>query len=202
MIKKNIQWSLKQIIIMIRKNKILFNNVFQRSYVWERSRQSRLIHSFLEDYPVPALYAVCKGEGKDKVYDMLDGKQRLEAVRAYMNDEFALIKNHPVMGARILKNIKEMPQLSSGARWHHERYDGKGYPDGLAGKDIPEEARIIAIADSSDAMTSRRSYRDPLPQDVVRNEIVKGKGTQFDPDLADIMLKMIDEDTGFDMREQ
>ena len=60
MIKKNIQWSLKQIIIMIRKNKILFNNVFQRSYVWERSRQSRLIHSFLEDYPVPALYAVCE----------------------------------------------------------------------------------------------------------------------------------------------
>lgn len=96
MIKKNIQWSLKQIIIMIRKNKILFNNVFQRSYVWERSRQSRLIHSFLEDYPVPALYAVCKGEGKDKVYDMLDGKQRLEAVRAYMNDEFALINVPPV----------------------------------------------------------------------------------------------------------
>ena len=118
------------------------------------------------------------------------------------DDEFSLIKNHPVMGARILKNIKEMPQLSSGARWHHERYDGKGYPDGLAGKDIPEEARIIAIADSYDAMTSRRSYRDPLPQEVVRNEIVKGKGTQFDPDLADIMLKMIDEDTGFDMREQ
>ena len=118
------------------------------------------------------------------------------------DDEFALIKNHPVMGARILKNIKEMPQLSSGARWHHERYDGKGYPDGLTGKDIPEEARIIAVADSYDAMTSRRSYRDPLPQDVVRNEIVKGKGTQFDPDFADIMLKMIDEDTGFDMREQ
>lgn len=116
--------------------------------------------------------------------------------------EFSLIKNHPVMGARILKNIKEMPQLSSGARWHHERYDGKGYPDGLKGKDIPEEARIIAIADSYDAMTSRRSYRDPLSQDVVRSEIEKGKGTQFDPDFADIMLKMIDEDTGFDMREQ
>ena len=74
--------------------------------------------------------------------------------------------------------------------------------DGLSGKDIPEEARIIAIADSYDAMTSRRSYRDPLPQDVVRNEISTGKGTQFDPDFADIMLKMIDEDTGFEMREQ
>ena len=118
------------------------------------------------------------------------------------DEEFSLIKNHPVMGARILKNIKEMPQLSSGARWHHERYDGKGYPDGLKGKDIPEEARIIAVADSYDAMTSRRSYRDPLPQEVVRSEIEKGKGTQFDPGFADIMLKMMDEDTAFSMKEQ
>lgn len=118
------------------------------------------------------------------------------------DEEFSLIKNHPVMGARILKNIKEMPQLSSGARWHHERYDGRGYPDGLKGEEIPKEARIIAVADSYDAMTSRRSYRDPLPQDVVRGEIEKGKGTQFDPKFADIMLAMMDEDTGFAMREQ
>ena len=118
------------------------------------------------------------------------------------DDEFDLIKNHPVMGARILKNIKEMPQLSSGARWHHERYDGKGYPDGLKGDEIPEEARIIAVADSYDAMTSRRSYRDPMPQDVVRSEIVKCSGTQFDPKFAEIMLRMMDEDTDFNMREQ
>jgi response regulator RpfG family c-di-GMP phosphodiesterase len=115
--------------------------------------------------------------------------------------EFDLIKNHPVMGARILKNIKEMPQLSSGARWHHERFDGTGYPDGLKGNDIPEEARIIAVADSYDAMTSRRSYRDPLPQDVVREEIANGRGTQFDPKFADIMLRMIDDDKDFEMRE-
>ena len=118
------------------------------------------------------------------------------------DDEFALIKNHPVMGARILKNIKEMPQLANGARWHHERYDGKGYPDGLKGDDIPEEARIIAVADSYDAMTSWRSYREPLPQEVVRGEIIKGSGTQFDPRFADIMLKMIDNDKDFEMREQ
>ena len=77
-------------------------------------------------------------------------------------DEFEIIKNHPVMGARILKNIREMPKLVTGARWHHERYGGGGYPDGLAGEDIPEEARIIAVADAYDAMTSRRSYRDVL----------------------------------------
>ena len=118
------------------------------------------------------------------------------------DEEYDMIKTHPAVGAEILATVSEMPALVTGARWHHERYDGKGYPDGLAGTSIPEIARIIAVADSYDAMTSRRSYRDPLPQDVVRNEIVKGKGTQFDPDFADIMLKMIDEDTGFDMREQ
>ncbi|MBR1740329.1 MAG: response regulator [Lachnospiraceae bacterium] len=118
------------------------------------------------------------------------------------DDEFELIKNHPVMGARILKNIKEMPKLATGARWHHEKYDGKGYPDGLSGEDIPEEARIIAVADAYDAMTSNRSYRDVLPQGVVREEIENGKGTQFDPRFADIMLRMIDEDVEYTMREQ
>ena len=117
-------------------------------------------------------------------------------------DEFEMIKNHPVMGAKILKDIKEMPELATGARWHHERYGGGGYPDGLKGEDIPEEARIIAVADAYDAMTSRRSYRSILPQNVVRDEIEKGKGTQFDPVFADIMLSMIDEDTEFKMREQ
>ena len=117
------------------------------------------------------------------------------------DEEFAMIKNHPAMGSRILKNIKEMPALATGARWHHEKYGGGGYPDGLSGNDIPEEARIIAVADAYDAMSSRRSYRDVLPQEVVRGEIEKGKGTQFDPKFADIMLSMIDEDTEYTMKE-
>ncbi len=116
-------------------------------------------------------------------------------------EEYELIKNHPVMGARILGNIKEMPLLASGARWHHERYGGGGYPDGLTGDDIPEEARIIAVADSYDAMTSHRSYRDPLPQDLARTEIENGRGSQFDPRFADIMLEMISEDVDYRMRE-
>ncbi|MBR5336890.1 MAG: response regulator [Lachnospiraceae bacterium] len=121
---------------------------------------------------------------------------------ARLNDEeFEMIKNHPVMGARILKNIGEKPGLSNGARWHHERFGGGGYPDGLTGTDIPEEARIIAVADAYDAMSSRRSYRGVLPQDVVRGEIEKGKEAQFDPAIADIMLKMIDEDVEYTMRE-
>ena len=117
------------------------------------------------------------------------------------DEEYAAIKVHPEIGDRILKKVKEMPKLSIGARWHHERYDGSGYPDGLKGDEILEEARIIAVADAYDAMTSHRSYRDILPQAVVREEIEKGKGTQFDPVFADIMLRMIDEDKDYMMHE-
>lgn len=115
--------------------------------------------------------------------------------------EFEIIKNHPVMGARILRSIKEMPSLVICARWHHERYDGRGYPDGLKGKDIPEEARITAVADAYDAMSSKRSYRGVLPQGIIREEIENGRGKQFDPVFADIMLSMIDEDTEYNMKE-
>ena len=117
------------------------------------------------------------------------------------DEEYELIKQHPAQGDLILKKIKEMPKLSIGARWHHERYDGKGYPDGLSGTDILEEARIIAVADAYDAMTSRRSYRDILPQEHVRGEIEKGKGAQFDPVFADIMLQIIAEDLEYRLKE-
>jgi len=116
--------------------------------------------------------------------------------------EFELIKKHPVVGSGILESIKERPKLATGARWHHERYGGGGYPDGIAGEKIPEEARIIAVADAYDAMTSRRSYRDVMSQDKVRSEIERGMGTQFDPRFAKLMLQMIDEDRDYFMREK
>lgn len=115
--------------------------------------------------------------------------------------EYDIIKTHPGIGARILDSISEMPDLAIGAHWHHERFDGKGYPDGLAGYDIPEIARIIGVADAYDAMTSNRAYRSYLPQQVVREEIVKCAGTQFDPAIADVMIRMIDEDTEYTMHE-
>ena len=118
------------------------------------------------------------------------------------DEEYEIIKSHSVMGAKILKNITEFPKLTVGARWHHERYDGKGYPDGISGEDILQEARIIAVADAYDAMSSRRSYRDVLSQDIVKEEMEKGKGTQFDPVYAEIMLMMIEEDTDYQMREK
>ena len=118
------------------------------------------------------------------------------------DEEFAIIKTHPATGAYILSKAEELPRMAVGAHWHHERYDGKGYPDGLAGKNIDEGARIIAVADAYDAMTSRRSYRDVLSQEIVRQEIENGKGTQFDPAFADIMLRMIDEDRDYQLRGQ
>ena len=116
-------------------------------------------------------------------------------------EEYELIKNHPNIGADILSSITEMPGIYFGAHWHHERFDGKGYPDGLAGEDIPEVARIICVADAYDTMTSKRVYRDILPQKVARDEILKGRGTQFDPVIADYMLEMIDEDTEYQLHE-
>ena len=118
------------------------------------------------------------------------------------DEEFEQIKKHPVIGDQILKNIREMPSLAIGARYHHERYDGTGYPDSLKGDNIPEAARIIAVADAYDAMTSFRSYREVMPRLKVREEIENGKGTQFDPRFADIMLQMIDDDKDFTMRER
>lgn len=117
------------------------------------------------------------------------------------DEEYTQIKIHPVLGDRILRRIHERPILAVVARWHHERYDGTGYPDALSGAEIPEEARIIAVADAYDAMTSRRSYRSILPQEVVRQEIEKGKGTQFDPVFADLMLEIIAEDPDYKLRE-
>lgn len=117
-------------------------------------------------------------------------------------EEFAIIKSHSTIGFDILKSMTEINNIEYGARWHHERYDGCGYPDGIKGEDIPEYARIIAIADSYDAMSSNRSYRKALPQEKVREEIVNGKGKQFDPVLADIMLQLIDEDVNYDMRQK
>ena len=117
------------------------------------------------------------------------------------DEEFAEIKKHPLKGYEILQNVKEIPALATGARWHHERYDGRGYPDGLSGETIPEEARIIAVADAYDAMTSKRAYSDVRPQSQVRAEIERCKGSQFDPKIADVMLGMIDDDTDYKMHE-
>ena len=113
------------------------------------------------------------------------------------DEEFELMKIHPVAGFRIISGISWDKRICYGARFHHERYDGKGYPDKRAGEDIPRIARIIGVADAYDAMSSNRSYRAHMSQEAVREQIVKGRGTQFDPEVADAMLSLIDEDPDY-----
>lgn len=108
------------------------------------------------------------------------------------DDEYSEIKNHPTIGAHILSNATIFEKAIPIVKHHHERYDGFGYPSKLAGENIPYLARIASVADSFDAMTSRRTYRDSLPIDVVKGEIEKNKGTQFDPDIADKFLDILD----------
>lgn len=118
------------------------------------------------------------------------------------DEEYEAIKQHPVIGNQILSSIRDYPYLAVGAHYHHERYDGKGYPDHLKGEEIPETARIIAVADAYDAMTSHRSYRAAIPQQMVREEILKNSGTQFDPEIAKIMQHLIDIDDEYKMKER
>lgn len=117
------------------------------------------------------------------------------------DEEYEIIKTHPAIGGSILEEITEIPDIAVGARWHHERFDGKGYPDKLMGEEIPELARIIGVADAYDAMTSKRSYRDVLSQEIVLSEIEKGKGTQFDPVIAEHMVAIIKKDTEYQLHE-
>lgn len=115
--------------------------------------------------------------------------------------EYEEMKLHTLSGYYILKEISAISDFAIGARWHHERYDGRGYPNGLSGENIPLISRIIGVADAYDAMTSNRSYRKVLEQAIVRGEIEHGAGTQFDPNIAKIMLQMIDEDKDYTMRQ-
>lgn len=108
-------------------------------------------------------------------------------------EEFQVIKEHTVIVAEILKNITLISHVKEVARSHHERYDGMGYPDGLKGEEIPLYARVITVADSYDAMKSRRIYRNPLDDQIIYNEIARNCGSQFDPQIAGVFLKMLNE---------
>ena len=149
-------------------------------------------------------------EEQEKIYEMGllhdigkigVGEDILNKTSRLTDEEFAKIKEHTVIGCSILRQINVMPELAVGARSHHERFDGRGYPDGLKGKEIPEPARIICAADCYDAMTSTRTYSVPKAQAAVRAEFERCSGTQFDPDIAKIMIAMIDDDKDYTMHE-
>lgn len=107
------------------------------------------------------------------------------------DDEYSEIKNHPTIGAHILSTATIFENLIPIVKHHHEKYDGTGYPSKLKGEDIPFFARIAAVADTFDAMTSKRTYRDALPVDTVKAEIERCKGSQFDPKIADVFLDIL-----------
>ena len=111
------------------------------------------------------------------------------------DEEYEIMKSHVVKGGEILKNFTLLEHVEEGALYHHERYDGRGYVHGLKGEEIPLNARIIGLADAFDAMTANRVYRKKLDMDYVLSELQRGRGTQFDPKLVDLMLKLIDNGT-------
>ena len=106
------------------------------------------------------------------------------------SDELSAIKKHPQMGEEITQSIAPFKKLSSIIRQHHERFDGKGYPDGLSGRKIRIEARIIAIAEAFDFMVTEKPYREALPADGAFVELKRGANTQFDPEIVEIFLKL------------
>jgi energy-coupling factor transport system substrate-specific component len=116
----------------------------------------------------------------------------LNKVGRLTDEEYAQMKSHVIRGAEILKDFTLVENVVDGTKYHHERYDGKGYPNGLKGEEIPLSARIIAVADTFDAMTSNRVYRNHMDTDYVMEEMKRGRGTQFDPDVLDAFLRLIE----------
>ena len=107
------------------------------------------------------------------------------------DQEFGVMKSHTTRGAAILKGISTIPQIVEGAKSHHEKYDGSGYPEGIKGEDIPFVARIICCADCFDAMASKRVYKEPFSLDVITKEFERCAGTQFDPKMSKVVVDLI-----------
>jgi HD-GYP domain-containing protein (c-di-GMP phosphodiesterase class II) len=123
------------------------------------------------------------GKIHEALFDIIHEDRKLTAT------ERRAIDTHPARGAKVLAPITGFyPDLAEGVLSHHERWDGKGYPRGLKGRRIPISARVVAIADTFDAITNHRPYRDGQPKEVARQVLIDGRGTQFDPDLVDLFL--------------
>ena len=148
-----------------------------RALGWNERRISRLRYD-----------AMVHDIGKIGIPDaILNKKGRLS------EDEFEVIQSHTIRGYQIFEKTTAFPTAKLVARHHHERFDGTGYPDHLKGKDIPENARIVCIADAFDAMSSDRCYRKALSIESIREEIEKGAGTEFDPEYAEVFIKLLDD---------
>lgn len=123
-------------------------------------------------------------------------KKLLEKTERLKGDDLLIYQNHVGIGANILENIQAFPEYAIAAHWHHERYDGQGYPDGKLAGEIPEIARIVGVADSYETMISDQGYRNGLPKSMAREEFEKDEGRRYDPRIARIMVQIIDESMG------
>lgn len=137
----------------------------------------------LEKLKIGALY---HDIGKSKVPNSILNKET-----NLTDDEFSEIKKHSYFGATILEESSNLNDIVPIVKFHHEKYDGTGYPNNLVGENIPYLARITTIADCFDAMTSKRVYKDSMSMESVVNEFIKNKGTQFDPVLTDAFLDIL-----------
>ena len=118
------------------------------------------------------------------------------------SEEYGEIKEHTSIGGHILAAIETMGYLADGAKYHHEKFDGTGYPNGLKGKEIPEIGRIIAVADVFDALVSKRHYKEAMDVETAKAEILRGSGSQFDPDIVQVFLRLLDDGTIGRIRDQ
>lgn len=198
--KENSEHMLEQSILLLSKT-IEAKDHYTRGHSQRVAEYSRLIAEKAgknEEEQKQIYYAgLLHDIGKIRIPDSIINKKG-----KLTDEEYGFIKLHPLAGEQILSGYSELSEFLIGAKFHQERYDGRGYPFGLSGEEIPEIARIIGVADSYDAMTSNRSYRKTLPQEVVRSEIEKNLGTQFDPVFGKIMLKIIDDDKDYVLRQK
>ena len=155
--------------------------------VAEHSR-SIAVQMGLEDEAAEAVYrsALLHDVGKIGIPDAI-----LKSDKPLTNDQYDLVKTHTTIGANILSVITTFEHLPEGARYHHERYDGSGYPEGLSGNDIPLIGRIVAVADVYDAMTSKRRYKDGIGKEEVLAEMERDSGTKFDPTVVEAFIRTL-----------
>ncbi len=182
--------------IMAISNAVDKKDLYTRQHSLRVAKYSREIASRLKwkDEDIDNLYnlALLHDIGKIGIPDAI-----LKKPGRLTDEEFAIMKTHTTMGYEILKDITVIKDVALGARYHHERFDGRGYMQGLKGEEIPIVARVVGIADAYDAMTSDRAYRKKLPEEVVLGEILKGKGTQFDPVMVEVMLTIMKDGIDF-----
>lgn len=145
----------------------------------------------LPDYECRRIYYIALMHDCGKIY-IPDGI--LTKPSKLTDEEYELMKQHTTHGGDMLKGFTSIEGICDGARYHHERYDGKGYPTGLAGEKIPLISRIIGVCDAFDAMNSKRCYRSNLSKEVILDELIKNKGKQFDPEMVDLILKLFEDE--------